>query len=111
MIFFRDMSADADGKKSMQAGLLAALSAAIAKDAVAAEDQDVRDKLLVALVLLGVSAVQIQNLRGRSHRRQIFLHVETEPVKNAKLFKKLSLEAKHSFFCCHWLVAFRVVPS
>src|ERR1051325_1593988 len=100
------MSADADGEESMQPGFLAALAAAIAKNAIVAENQDIGDELLIASVLFGVAAIEIHNLRGRGDHRQVFLDFDAESLKNAEFFKELSSETKHSLFCCHELLPF-----
>src|SRR5688572_25008813 len=95
------MSADAHGIKPVQSGFLAAFAAAVAQDAIIAENQDVGDELLVAFVLLGFAAVEVSDLRWRRDDRQVFLDVETQPLKNAEFFKELSFETKHSFFSWH----------
>src|SRR5207244_5588082 len=65
------MSADADGIESVQAGFLAAFAAAVAQDAVVAENEHVGDELFVVLVLLGFGPVQIQDVLGGGDDGQV----------------------------------------
>src|SRR5262245_24868664 len=95
------MPADPDGIQSMQAGFLAALSSSIAQNLVMADDKDVRNKLLVAFVVFGLGAVEIEKLGRGSDHRKILLHFKTEALKEAQLFKKPPFKTQHSLFSSH----------
>src|SRR5436190_8731761 len=92
----------------MQPGFLAAFAAAVAQNAIIAENQDIGNELLVALVLLRLAAIEVSDLKWRSDDGQVFRDVEAQSLKDAELLKELSFETKHSFFCSHGSFAFRV---
>ena len=87
MIFLGNMSANADGIESVQARFLAAFAPPVAQDAVLAENEHVGDKLFVALVLLGFSPVQVEDVFGGGDDGQILLDVHFKPLKHAEFFE------------------------
>src|ERR1051326_7143366 len=98
VVLLGNVSADADGIQAVQARLLTALAATVTQDAIVADQQHVRNELFVAAILLGLTAIQIDEARRRGQRRKIFVDVEIDSLKDAQLFKQRPFKTKHSFF-------------
>ena len=97
------MAADADGEKTVQARLLSAFAAAVAQNFVTADNEDVRNQLLVAFVEFGFATIDIKDVFGRGDDREIFFDSQTNPLKNPELLEEFSFKTKHTFFCRHSL--------
>src|SRR5579871_6011610 len=101
------MPADSNGKEAMQSLLATAFSAAIAQNAVVADDEHVGDELFVIAVQFGFASVEISRIGRGGHDRQVFFHVQAEALEYTQLFKKFAFKTKHSFFCSHIVVILR----
>ena len=101
MIFLGNVPADSNRIQSVQPGFLPAFAASIPQYLIVAEYQDVRDELFVAFVLFGIAAVQVENLGGGGHHRQVSLHFQAESLKHPEFLEEFPLKTKHSFFSCH----------
>src|SRR5208337_3166788 len=97
VILLGDVAADADGIEAVQAGFLAALAAAVTEDLAVADEEDVGDKLLVTLVLFGVAAVEVHQVRSGGENGEVFGDIQGEALKQAQLFEEFPLKTKHSF--------------
>src|SRR6266568_5976356 len=101
MIFLRNVPSDPNRIQPVQPCFLAASAAAVSQNPAVADQEDIRDKLLVTLVVFGVTPVQIhQPGRGANHR-EIFLDLEAKALKHPQLLEQLSFKTQDSFFCCH----------
>ena len=76
VVFLGDVTANAHGIQSVQSGFLAALAPAVTQNAVVAEDEHIRDELLVSGIVLGAAAGQKGKMLRIEQSRQIVLHVE-----------------------------------
>jgi hypothetical protein len=85
----------------VEAGFTASLASAVTEDFVAADEQDVGDKLLIAFVVLGVAAVEVKQVRRGGENGKIFPGVQAQALKNAQFFKEFPFKTKHSFFGWH----------
>src|SRR5436190_5866398 len=103
IVLISNVAANANRKEAVQPCFLSAFAAAIAKDAIVAENEHVRDKLLVPFVLLGFAAIEVSDLRGCSDDRQILFDVQAQSLKNAAFLQELALETKDFFFFWHRL--------
>src|SRR5438477_7736183 len=98
MIFLGNVPANSDGIQPMQPRFLAASAPSIAQYSVVADDEDIRDELLVTLVLFGLASIQVNNMRSGRHHGQVFLNFKTQALKHPQLFEEFSFKTKHSFF-------------
>src|SRR5580765_2869378 len=101
MIFLGNVPANSDGIQSVQPCFLAASAPPVSQNPVFADQQDVRNKLLVTFVVFGLAPVPVHQPRSGSNRRQVFLNVEAEALKHTQFLEQRTFKTQDSFFCCH----------
>jgi len=71
----------------VQPCFLAASAPAVSQYLAIADEEYVRDELLVTLVLFGLSPVQVHKLRTGCYDGQVFLDFEAKALKHSNLLE------------------------